>query len=357
MLDSRVDPGATAAPRTRFQTFDFASYLSRSVGEVDDAIQAFLLRAPDLANLRDGALYGLGLDVPDRSLRGKRLRAILCLLTCEALGGDPARAMPFAVASELFHNLALIHDDIADQDVIRRWRPAVWVRYGVGHGINIGDYLFSKAIESTLELRRHGLTEAKVLELVELVVTTASRTIEGQSIDIDFHSRRDLTVDDYLKACVAKTGYYLAAPAVGGAIIAGASRETLDALHEFGDHAGPAFQIIDDLLDLTRGKGRGEIGADIKEGKRSLPVILVGRACTAAERQRLYETLDRPRAETSEEDVSWVIDLFSEYQVTDAAFAWAQKLLLEADRAVSVLPEPLSEALCAASEYMVIRRS
>jgi geranylgeranyl pyrophosphate synthase len=192
---------------------------------------------------------------------------------------------------------------------------------------------------------------------VDLVVTTASRTIEGQSIDLDFHSRRDLTVDDYLKGCVAKTGHYLAAPAVGGAIIAGAARETLDALREFGEHAGPAFQIIDDLLDLTRGKGRGEVGADIREGKRSLPVILVSQVCTGAERQRLYETLDKPRAETTEQDVGWVIDLFSKYQVTDAAFAWAQKLLVDADRSVSTLPEALCEALCAASEYMVIRRS
>jgi geranylgeranyl pyrophosphate synthase len=327
------------------------------VGDVDEALRRFLLKAPDLANLREGALYGLGLDVEDRSMRGKRLRSILCLLTCEALGGSAADAMPFAVASELLHNLALVHDDIADQDVIRRWRPTVWVRYGLGHAVNIGDYLFSKAIEATLELRERGFTESKVLELVNLVVTTASRTIEGQSIDLDFHSRRDLSVDDYLKACVAKTGYYLAAPAVGGAMIAGAPRETLAALCEFGDHAGPAFQVIDDLLDLTRGKGRGEIGADIKEGKRSLPVILVSEACTDGERERLYTTLDLPRAETAERDVEWVMDLFVKYQVIDAAFAWAQRLLVAADRAVSTLPEPLSEALCAASEYMVTRRS
>jgi geranylgeranyl pyrophosphate synthase len=351
-----IDLEATSPPGPWDSTkASFGHYITHVARDVDLAIRRFLLTAADVPTLREGALYAMGLDTEDHRLRGKRLRALLCLATCDALGGDIACAMPFAVASELLHNLALIHDDIADEDAVRRTRPSLWKRYGIGHAVNIGDYLFSKALESILGLKRLGVLAGTVVDLIDLVVTTANRTIEGQALDISAHRRNDMTTTDYLQAAMAKTGYYLAAPAQGGAIIAGASPKVSDALGRFGLHIGPAFQILDDVLDLTAGKGRNEIGADIREGKRSLPVILASEACSSSQRERLFQILDRSRAGTTSEDVGWVIRLLVEHDAINAALAQARGLIDTADETLIQCPEALRIALRAASNYICAR--
>lgn len=334
---------------------DFGSYLARTADRIDGELEQLLAREEEIPNLHDGVRYALGLDVPDRKKRGKRLRPALCLLTCESLGGDPDRAMPFAAACEMMHKFFLVHDDIEDGDVVRRGRESTWVRFGLDHGINIGDYMFAQTYDLAHRCLDRGVDEDTVLRLVELLSETVERTGEGQTLEMNARSRTDLTRADYLWVVTAKTGRYLAAPLVGGALVAGAPSAVVEALRSLGDRIGPIFQIADDLIDLTGAKGRGERGNDVKEGKRSYLVVDVADRCQEAERETLFRILDTPREETTEEDVQWVLELYERYDAVAAARAAGEELLASARTVLEGLPSPLDANLTAAVEFMLER--
>lgn len=335
---------------------EFEKYLVVKSDLIDAELEKFLEGAGEIPNLHDGVLYALGMDIRERKKRGKRLRPVICLLCCESLGGEVQRVMPFALACEMMHNFFLVHDDIQDRDVMRRGRESVWVRFGEDHGINIGDYMFAQTYELVLRTRERGVEEEKVLALLDLVTQTVQRTGEGQAMDLGARRSRDLSPTDYMRLVTAKTGFYLAAPLVGGAILADAPKSVLDILRSLGDKIGPIFQIADDIIDLTEGKGRGEKGSDIKEGKRSYLVVHVAGQCTASERDELYRILDKPRADVTSEEVQWVMDLFDKYDAVEAAQAAGQNLLQEARGMLERLPSPLGEDLAAAVQFMLSRK-
>jgi geranylgeranyl pyrophosphate synthase len=334
----------------------FESYLEEKSELIDQELETFLRGAGDVPNLHEGVLYALGLDVQGRRSRGKRLRPVLCLLTCESLGGDLRKAVPFAMACEMLHNFLLVHDDIEDEDVRRRGRESVWVRFGRDHGINIGDYMFAQTYELVLSSLGKGVEASKVLRLVDLVTETVKRTGEGQALDIGGRKRRDMTETDYMEVVTSKTGFYLAAPLIGGAVLADAPPTVLEILRSLGDKIGPIFQIADDVIDLTEGKGRGERGSDIKEGKRSYLVVHVARRCSSADREEMYRILDKPRAETTREEVLWVIDLFKRHNAVEAAMSKGKELMEDAKALLQRLPSPLDGNLGAAVEFMLGRR-
>ncbi|OOP55135.1 MAG: hypothetical protein AYP45_16540 [Candidatus Brocadia carolinensis] len=210
---------------------------------------------------------------------GKRVRPALCLITCEALGGNPHEAIHFALAIEAMHNMFLIHDDIEDGDTMRRDQPTVWVQYGTANAINAGDYLLACAYKTTLA---SPISVEKKIALLQALTSTYERTVEGQALDINARAAEDFAVDKYMKMVELKTGYYLACGMAGGAIVSGASEQVVDKIWTLGKTMGPAFQIRDDLIDLTHGKGRGGvIGSDVKEGKASFFILLcpAGRQC------------------------------------------------------------------------------
>jgi geranylgeranyl pyrophosphate synthase len=314
---------------------------------------------PPVPNLHDALLYALGLDQADPAARGKRIRPALCLVACEALGGEAEAALPFAMAIELMHNFFLVHDDIEDGDRFRRGRPSVWARYGLAHGINVGDYLLTKVFAALLwrgEAVGGGRRGEPTLPLVRLLVSTLEFTHVGQAQDINARTRRDFSVDDYLEMARNKTGYYLAAPMVGGAMIAGASAPVLDALRAFGQAVGPVFQIVDDIIDLTHGKGREETGCDIREGKRSFLVAHTASAASPAEREELFRALDRPREETTSDDVRRVAELFAKYGAVEAGRERCRALMRQAREALAPAPERLRETLTAIFDDLLDRR-
>ncbi len=335
---------------------EFEAYLAVKSDVVDAGLEEFLRGAGDVPSLHDGVLYAMGLDSRDRKRRGKRLRPVLCLLTCESLEGDVERAVPFALACEMLHNFLLVHDDIQDQDVMRRGRESVWVRYGRDHGINIGDYMFAQTYQLVQMSKERGVEAGVVLRLVDLVTQTVERTGEGQALELEARRRRDMGLEDYMRIVTAKTGFYLAAPMVGGAILADASQGTLDTLRSLGSKIGPIFQIADDIIDLTEGKGRGEKGSDIKEGKRSFMVVHVSQHCTSSEREEMFRLLDKPRADVTQEEVRQVMSLFEKYEAVEAAKAKGRELLGEARTLVRRLPSPLDSNLLAAMEFMLGRK-
>jgi geranylgeranyl pyrophosphate synthase len=332
---------------------EFQKQLEQIAPAIHEALHRWAL--PDehaVPNVNDGVRYALGLEATRAAQRGKRLRPALAVLTCEALGGDRERVMPFAVAVELMHNSFLVHDDIEDGDDMRHGLPSVWRRFGLAHGVNIGDCLNARVTAVLLKSLDCGCDEATVLRLIALIADTLHHTIRGQALDINARTRADLTVDDYLEIVTEKTGFYLAAPMVGGAIMAGADDALLDAIRDYGAAVGPMYQIVDDLIDLTDNKGRDERGADIREGKRSFMVAHSLSRLGGEDRAELLRILDRPRQSTSTEDVARAIALFESCGATDEARTAIRKLAGRAREVAVRMPERLAGLLASLTAFL-----
>ena len=204
---------------------------------------------------------------------GKRVRAQLVLLAAEAFGGEAARqrAMPAALAVEVFHAFTLVHDDIMDGAATRRGRPSVHVRWSEATAILAGDLLMGLAyrlLDATDTPRR-----ADVRAAFHAMV---ARLCEGQALDLAFETTHDVSVDDYLGMIDGKTGALLGCALTLGALVGGAADDVLAALGTAGRDLGRAFQIQDDLLDLTAppetwGK---PLGGDLVEGKKTFLLLL-----------------------------------------------------------------------------------
>lgn len=268
--------------------------------------------------------------------KGKRVRPAICLITCEALGGNPENALSFALAIEVLHNMFLMHDDIEDGDTVRRDQPTVWVKYGTANAINAGDYLLACAYKSTLA---SPVAPEKRLKLLEALTLTYGKTVEGQALDINARAAESFTVDAYMKMVELKTGYYLACGMVGGAIVAGASNEVVEKIWMLGKNMGPAFQIRDDLIDLTHGKGRGGvIGSDIKEGKASFLYSYVLQIASGEQKKKLREIMLKPREETTVDDIEWVLDVYRRYDAMKYAQDYAENLVQQAYKTINEIP-------------------
>jgi len=206
---------------------------------------------------------------------GKRLRPMLCLLTCAAAGGDPQQAVPAAAGLELLHNFSLIHDDIEDYSPRRRHRPTVWTLFGIPQALNAGDAMFSLAHLAFLRSVERGVPASTLLKVLRTFDETCVALTEGQFLDMTFEDRLDVSPADYFRMISRKTGALLAAAPYIGALIANVTSEVMDACRQFGAALGLAFQLQDDLLgiwgdeDLT---GKSAAG-DILSKKKTLPVI------------------------------------------------------------------------------------
>jgi geranylgeranyl diphosphate synthase type I len=216
---------------------------------------------------------------------GKRLRPMLCLLCCEAAGGDPQQALPVAAAVELIHNFSLVHDDIQDGSHFRRGRRTVWDIWGAAHGINVGDGLF---VLARLALYRLGdgstdLTRTQDVSFhrqraATLALDRACLALcEGQFFDMAFEDRLDVNLDQYLWMIHQKTATLFAASAQIGAIVATDDAGLVDHYYRFGENLGMAFQIQDDILgawgdERVTGKSAA---TDVRDKKKTLPVVYV----------------------------------------------------------------------------------
>ena len=272
------------------------------------------------------------------STGGKRLRPALCLLSCELFGGESTRALPFAMATEILHNFLLIHDDIEDGDVMRRDKKTLWAEIGVPNALNVADFMIARAYGLITESR---LPDDTSLRLCRAFSHVLQRTVEGQALDINLRGEASVNLETYYRIVTLKTAYYLALPWVGGAMVAGAEEDSLEPLWRLGRRLGPAFQIRDDLIDLTEGKGRGgEVGCDIREGKPSICYAhaLEAQKGTEEDRQKLIEIVGAEREATTEEEIRWVIDFYDREQILEFARQEAGRLAKESIEVLDELP-------------------
>lgn len=199
-------------------------------------------------------------------LSGKRIRPILTLMAADILSGDFKKALPAALAVEVFHNFTLVHDDIMDEAPLRRGKETVHEKWDLNTGILSGDamlilaYQYFENYEPTI-----------FQKLAKLFSKTAIEVCDGQQLDIDFETRNDVTIEEYINMIRLKTSVLVAAALKMGAIVAEASEEDADRLYEYGLNLGLAFQLQDDYLDTfgnpeTFGK---QVGGDIIENKKT----------------------------------------------------------------------------------------
>lgn len=206
---------------------------------------------------------------------GKQIRPVICLLACQAAGGDWQQAVPAAAAIELLHNFSLIHDDIEDASPTRRGRRTLWTIWGMEQAINAGDAMFALAHLALNRLvERDVSAETAVLALRRFDETCVQLT-QGQHADMDFETRNSVTVDEYLAMITGKTAVLLSLCTELGAIIAGCEAQTVHNYAQFGLNLGLAFQVIDDILGIWGDEAiiGKSASTDILTKKKTLPVL------------------------------------------------------------------------------------
>lgn len=199
-------------------------------------------------------------------LGGKRLRPVLTLLSCDMFGGDIENALAPAIGLELFHNFTLLHDDIMDLAPLRRGKETVYKKWNTNSAILSGDTLFVMAYEYVTKTN-----SALLPQVLELFNDTARKVCEGQQFDMDYETRFDVTIDDYIRMIRLKTAVLIACSLKLGAIIARAPAAEADMIYSFGEFLGLAFQLQDDYLDVfgeVKKFGK-EIGNDIVTNKKT----------------------------------------------------------------------------------------
>jgi len=224
---------------------------------------------------------------------GKKIRPSLVVLSCEAVGGKSEQALKTAASMELIHTFSLIHDDIMDEDEMRRGKPSVHMIWGEPMAILAGDTLFSKAFETVLETDTENIPPKRVVDALKTVVDSCIKICEGQALDISFEGNLDVKEDEYLTMIYKKTAALIAAATKAGAILGGGTEEQIDALAEYGRLVGLAFQIQDDYLDVISDEediGK-PVGSDIVEGKMTLMVVHALANATKEDKKRLISIL------------------------------------------------------------------
>jgi geranylgeranyl diphosphate synthase type I len=288
---------------------------------------------------------------------GKALRPALTMLSAQAAGGDPALALPSAVAVELVHNFSLLHDDVMDNDIERRHRPTAWTIFGVPAAILAGDALLTLAIETVRRDSRPDVASA----VIECLNDTVQKLIVGQSADVDFERRTDVTLPECLAMAAGKTGALMRCSSAIGAIAVGADAATVAKLAEFGDHLGLAFQLVDDLLGIwgsPQVTGKPAL-ADLSSRKKSVPVVAALDSGTEAG-ARLAELYFAPHPPDQVDDEAALIamaDLVERSGAREWTESEADRHVRQAERCLTELgaPQPVTEALRATALFVTRR--
>jgi len=257
---------------------------------------------------------------------GKRIRPIIAMLVCDAIGEDYRKIMPAIVAIEAIHNFTLIHDDIMDRDEMRRNVKTVHAAFGEPTAILAGDTLFAEAFSL---LAKCDVSALNVKKAVELVADVCVKICEGQFMDISFEHRM-ATEEEYLEMVRLKTGVLIAASASLPAVLFGRS-DLFQYLWDYGINAGIGFQIHDDVLDLTSEEIGKDWGSDIVKGKKTLVVI------KAFEKGVELETFGKQKA--SIEEIRKDVEKIRECGAIEYAVKKAREFVEKAKKNLRVLGE------------------
>lgn len=247
-------------------------------------------------------------------LGGKRMRPILTLMATEVFDVDCKKALAAATAIEVFHNFSLVHDDIMDDAPLRRGNETVHEKWNVNTGILSGDAMLILAYQHFEEY------EPKIFrELAKLFSKTALEVCEGQQYDVDFETREDVTIPEYLKMIEYKTAVLVGAAMKMGAIVAETSEENANLIYDFGLNLGIAFQLQDDYLDAfgdpeTFGK---QVGGDIIENKKTYLYLKAMEFSNADEKEQLTHLFSIQPSDNTDK-IESVKSIFNQTKASEA---------------------------------------
>lgn len=269
------------------------------------------------------------------ALGGKRIRPVLALMACDAMGGSPDAAIDSAVGIEMFHNFTLLHDDVMDNADVRRGKPTVHRRWNDNTAILSGDTMLTIATQY--------IARSANWQVMDLFNKTAIEIYEGQQWDMDFENRNDVTVDEYIMMIRLKTSVLLGCALKSGALLADAAGKDADLLYEAGVNMGLAFQLMDDMLDVwgdpeTFGK---EIGGDIMNNKKTFLLINAMQLARGDDADELRHWLNDQYA-SREDKVRGVTALYERLgvrQMAEEAIAHYNDLAIDAFNRVNMSDE------------------
>lgn len=283
---------------------DYSKLLEKEIAQLD------FPKTP--SNLYDPLRYFM-------QLGGKRMRPVLTFLGAELFGLKKEVVLNAALSVEVFHNFTLIHDDIMDEAPLRRAKETVHTKWNQNIAILSGDVLFVKAYQLLAKQ-----DPKHIAELLHVFSRTAQEVCEGQQMDMDFESRSDVSIDEYVEMIRLKTSVLLGCALELGAIVAEASLDDRQHLYDFGQHLGIAFQIQDDILDLYADpeKFGKQVGGDVISNKKTLLNLKAKQLANPIQRELLSQL------ETEQDlilKVSKTRDLFSDIGAREACEIEMQK--------------------------------
>ncbi len=269
------------------------------------------------------------------ALGGKRVRPVLLLMACEAMGGQVDKALEAAVGLEMFHNFTLLHDDVMDNADVRRGKTTVHRRWNDNTAILSGDTMLTIATQY--------IARTMIWPVMDLFNKTAIEIYEGQQWDMDYEYRNDVTVDEYINMIRLKTSVLLGCALKMGALLAEADAKDAEMLYEAGVNMGLAFQLRDDVLDVwgdpkTFGK---EIGGDIMNNKKTFLLINAMRLAQGDDADELRHWLNDPYA-TRDDKVAGMTRLYERLgvrQLAEEAIARYNDLAVNAFNQVGMADE------------------
>jgi len=294
---------------------------------------------------------------------GKRWRPVLFLLIIEALGKNPEDFVDFAIIPEVIHNGTLMVDDIEDASEFRRGKPCTYKIYGLDIAINAGNAMYYLPLLPLIK-NKEKISKEKLCKVYEIYVQEMISLSMGQAMDIAWHKgiadADKIGEEDYLQMCAYKTGTLARMSAKIAAVLADANEKLTDKLGHFAESIGVAFQMQDDILDLTGeefAEKKGGRGQDITEGKRSLIVIHTLKVADAKDRKKLIEILNVHTSDQKLKDEA--IQIMEKYGSIDYVKSFARKIVEESWKEVERLL-PASEAkekINAFAKFLIERKT
>lgn len=355
---------------------DIEKFLKEQSGVIDKVIEKFIPRKFTKDNIEfvcGKPRYEYNIEAPQKAVAepiwefldrgGKRWRPVLFLLIAEALGGDPKKFMDFVVIPEVVHNGTLMHDDIEDSSDERRGKPCTYKIFGVDVAINAGHEMYYLPLLPLIK-NSGGLGAETLARIYGIYGQELLNLGMGQAMDIAWHkgiaNADAVTEKQYLQMCAYKTGTLARMSAKIAAVLANADSNTIETLGKFAESIGVAFQIQDDVLNLTATSGKNnftdeQIGSDISEGKRTLMVIHTLQKADANDRKRLIEILNMHTKDKSLKTEA--IEIIKKCGAVQYAVDFEKKMIRDVWEEVDKILKPgeAKEKLRAFADFLVER--
>lgn len=355
---------------------DIEKFLKEQSVMIDNVIEKYIPRKFTKENIEfvcGKPRYEYNIEAPNKAVAepiwefldrgGKRWRPVLFLLIAEALGGNPKKFLDFVVIPEVVHNGTLMHDDIEDSSEERRGKPCTYRIFGTDVAINAGHEMYYLPLLPLFK-NRDKFSAETLLSIYEIYGQELLNLGMGQAMDIAWHkglaNADNISEKQYLQMCAYKTGTLARMSAKIAAVLAGADKNTIETMGKFAESIGVAFQIQDDVLNLTATSGKNnftdeQIGSDISEGKRTLMVIHTLQKADAKDKKRLIEILNMHTKERALKMEA--IEIIKKYGSVKYAVEFEKKMIRDVWSEVDKIlkPSEAKEKLRAFANFLVER--